>query len=124
MAVKTSYLSAFSQKYREHGASTLQNLQNHPQRSREEGLRTQTLPPLPYKTYETSRWGPALDDAPPIIIPPDWRSEVAAWPHDRWKLWRDNVTKILDQEGRADVETINLAELTMYRALTPGDPTP
>lgn len=46
--------------------------------------------------------GPELaDDTPGIVVPPDWRAEVAAWPQPLWVEWRRLVTEYLDEIGRS-----------------------
>lgn len=64
---------------------------------------TQSGPQLRDPSFLTERWGPSLaHDLPPIIIPADWRSEVAALPHADWKAWRDAVTARLPQGATAE----------------------
>jgi hypothetical protein len=50
----------------------------------------------------SQRWGPSLDHAePPIDRPRNWRSEVAAWPHERWVAWRARSSELLAALARA-----------------------
>lgn len=67
------------------------------------------------------RWGPGLtDDSPGVTVPPDWRSEVARWPHERWAGWRREVTGYLDALGRpATADEIRSVEYAAWCCLRP-----
>jgi hypothetical protein len=130
MATRTDYLASFARKRRDHGSTTLQNLRNPEQ---PEPVLPPAPPETPYKTYETpaegtswlsDRWGPGLDDSEPgLVVYHDWRSFVAAWPHDRWTRWRRMVDQLVSREPNPTAETIRAADRVAYDVIRMEDET-
>lgn len=55
---------------------------------------------------------------PPIVIPPNWRWDLAHWPHERWSRWRRYVGEFLGTlDDVPTVEDIRGAELAAYDLL-------
>ena len=52
---------------------------------------------------------------PGIVIPRDWRSAVAGWPHWRWVAWRQRAWKL--QPPNATAEEITAADLAAYEQM-------
>jgi hypothetical protein len=60
---------------------------------------------------------PSADD-PAIDIPPNWRWDLAHWPHERWSRWRRYVGEFLESlDEHADVEDIRTAERAAYELI-------
>jgi hypothetical protein len=82
----------------------------------------------PWGKLAAQRWGPALNEGntgPGIVIPHDWRSEVASWPLDRWKAWRHRSAELLASLGNTPTATdIRIADRRAYEALVSMVPTP
>jgi hypothetical protein len=76
------------------------------------------------------RWGPALlpgNQGPGIVLPPGWRSDVAAWNDRRWREWRARVTALLAGQPQPEPRQIKATEWQAYRELLQvgsPDPTP
>lgn len=72
-----------------------------------------------WASLSRERWGPP-DDAPAIVVPPDWRAEVANWPQPLWAEWRAMVTEYLDNLGRPpEPDEIKAADYAAWCILRP-----
>lgn len=75
----------------------------------------EAIPPT-WGELSALRWGPGVTDgSPSIVIPHDWRSEVANLPAEEWSRWRQLSTELLEgQDDEPDADDIRAAGRLAY----------
>ncbi len=61
--------------------------------------RATTDDPAAWTTLAARRWGGA-DSTPGLDVPPDWRSDLASWPPERWLAWRKRCNALIPPKAK------------------------
>lgn len=83
-------------------------------------MKTQAQLDIEWERLSRLRWAGAGDHPLGIVVGHDWRSEVAAWPHEKWSRWWNRVTALLaENPERADRDVVSEMERRAWEEMRP-----